>query len=118
MNSIPEKYRNDVSFIRDTAKQISSDFNIDGFEITFSGNDHKAFEEFKIQITPLITKIFQKDRIAFQSLLYRIDINEKEYNKALTKIDTKEFETDLAELIIRREFQKVITRRFFSETNK
>ena len=57
MNSIPEKYRNDLSIIRETAKQISRDFNINGFEIIFSGNTHHAFEEFKLQIKPLLTKI-------------------------------------------------------------
>jgi hypothetical protein len=118
MNSIPEKYRNDISIIRDTARQISRDFNIEGIEITFSGNDQLAFEEFKMQITPLISKIFNHDRIAFQALLYRIDINEKDYKKALSKIDSKEFESELAELIIRREFQKILTKRYFSTDKK
>lgn len=114
MNSIPEKYRNDLSIIRETAKQISRDFNINGFEIIFSGNTHHAFEEFKLQIKPLLTKIFHSDRTAFQTLLYRIDVNEQDYKKTLLKIKSEEFENDLTELIIRREFQKVLTRKYFS----
>lgn len=45
MDLIPEKYRYDVEIIRGTAEQIIRDFNIDGFEIIFSGNPHNAFKE-------------------------------------------------------------------------
>jgi hypothetical protein len=114
MKSIPEKYRNDISIIRDTAKQISRDFNIDGFEVNFSGNETNAFEEFKQQITPVLMLIYRNDRFAFQNLLYRIDINEKDYKKLISTADSGNFESDLTELVIRREFQKVLTRKYFS----
>ena len=116
MNSIPEKYRNDISIIRETAKQISRDFNIDGFEVIFSGDDKNAFEEFKQQISPVLINIYKSDRHAFQSLLYRIDVNERDYKNVLS--NSNEFETELTELVIRREFQKVLTRKYFSSKEK
>ena len=116
MELIPEKYRYDLEIIRGTAEQIIRDFNIDGFEIIFSGNPHNAFEELKTQIGPVIKKQFTDDKSTFQSLLYRIDINEKDYKHALASLTSPEVEEKLSELIIRREFQKVITRKYFSDT--
>ena len=118
MESIPEKYRYDLEIIRETAEQIVRDFNIKEFEIIFSGNPHNAFVELKIQISPVIQRLFNADKSAFQSLLYRIDISEKDYNKMLSRIHSKEFEEELSELVIRREFQKVITRKYFSDKIK
>lgn len=116
MDLIPEKYRYDLEIIRGTAEQIIRDFNFGGFEIIFSGNPHNAFDELKTQIGPVIRKLFTDDRSSFQSLLYRIDISEKDYRQALASLTTSEVEEKLSELIIRREFQKVITRKYFTDT--
>lgn len=118
MELIPEKYRYDLEIVRKTAEQIVRDFNIKGFEIIFSGNSLNAFEELKAQITPVIGKLFSDDRASFQSLLYRIDISEKDYKQTLSLFPSEEFQKELSELVIRREFQKVITRKYFSDKSK
>ena len=118
MELIPEKYRYDLEIIRETADQIIRDFNIKEFEIIFSGNPNNAFDELKIQITPVIEKLFKADRSSFQSLLYRIDISERDYKQTLSQIHSKGFEVELSELVIRREFQKVITRKYFSDKSR
>jgi hypothetical protein len=114
MEEVPEKYRKDLAIIKDTAKQIKKDFNIEHFEIVFSGIEQLAFEELKIQLATLININYSNDKLAFQQLLYRVDIGEKEYKKCLLLRNSKDFENCISELIIRREFQKVLTRRFFS----
>jgi len=115
MDSIPEKYRHDLAIIRDTANQIIRDMNVDDFEITFSGNEQLAFDELKAQLKPVIGKIYKEDSHTFRLLLYRIDINEKDFKIALAESIGSSFEERIAELIIRREFQKVLTRKFFSD---
>jgi hypothetical protein len=114
-DSFPENYRYDIQIIRETAQQIVRDLNVDGFEIIFSGNLENAFVEIKTQLIPVISRIINADKSSFQALLYRIDINEKDYKRILSENDSKEFQGKLAELIIRREFQKVITRKYFSK---
>jgi hypothetical protein len=114
MENIPEKYRHDLAIIRDTAKQIVRDLNVD-FEFFFSGNEQMAFEELKTQLKPLVEKIYKGDRHSFSLLLYRIDINEKDYKKAISESNVSSFEERIAELIIRREFQKVLTKKYFSD---
>jgi hypothetical protein len=114
MDILPEKYRHDLAIIKETSDQIIRDLNVDGFEIIFSGNNLLAFDELKQQLSPIIRNLLKNDSFSFQGLLYRIDISEKDYKKALTEKLNGDFEEKISELIIRREFQKVLTRKYFS----
>lgn len=109
-----EKYRKDLEIVRLTADQIIKDFEIFGHEIKFSGNELTAYEELKNQIAPVLSSLYQKNTSAFQSLLYRIDISEKNFRELLNESSTTNFPKYLAEAVIQREFQKVLTRKYFS----
>jgi len=113
MKEIPEKYRNDLAIIRDTVNQINKDFNLEGFELKLSEIEQNTFDDLKIQLAPVIDQLFNKDKQEFNNLLYRVDIPEKDFRKLLKENQNK-FSEDLSEMIIRREFQKVLTKRFFS----
>jgi hypothetical protein len=108
-----EKYRHDFEIIRLTAAQIIKDFEIFGHEIKFSGNEFTAYDELKNQIAPLLFDLYKNKSSAFQSLLYRIDISEKKFSRLLDHSSSENFSEQLAEAIIQREFQKVLTRKFF-----
>ncbi len=114
MNHPIEKYRNDLEIIRLTAEQVIKDFEIFGQEIKFSGNELTAYEELKNQLAPLLLKLYQNNSSTFQSLLYRVDISEKKFRELLEQSTTGNFSAQLAEAVIQREFQKVLTRKFFS----
>jgi hypothetical protein len=118
MDEIPEKYRTDLAIIRETAEQINRDITVDNFCVVLTGSEATAFREIKDQLKPFLKKLFKKDKQVFQSMLYRIDISEKHYRKLLRETEIEQTADELAELIIRREFQKVLTRRFFSEKDK
>jgi hypothetical protein len=115
MDLSPEKYRHDLAIIRDTAAQIIRDFSIHGVEIQFSGNELTAWTELHNQITPVLAGMFAHNKSGFMALLYQIDVSERKFREALEEGGKDEFNSRLAELIIQREFQKVLTRRFFSE---
>src|ERR1700733_10905760 len=106
MNLNLEKYRHDLEIIRLTAEQVIKDFQIFGFEIAFSGNEYTAYEELRNQLMPLLLELYKDSRSTFQSLLYRIDISEKQWAKFL-QTASDDFSEKLAALIIEREFQKV-----------
>ena len=109
-----EKYRHDLEIIRLTSEQVIKDFQIHGHEIKFSGNEMAAYDELKNQIAPLLSELHQHQPSTFQSLLYRIDISEKKFRELLNESSKNNFSEKLAELVIQREFQKVLTRKFFS----
>jgi hypothetical protein len=113
LNKDIEKYRRDLEIIRLTASQVIKDFQIFGFEIVFSGNEYTAYDELKSQLTPLLFDLYNRDRGTFQSLLYRIDISEPQWKKLLQS-KSADFSDRMASMVIEREFQKVLTRKFFS----
>lgn len=112
-DDLPDNFRKDVLIIQETVNQIKKDFS--NIEILLSGNAELAFEEIKTQIIPVIKKLHLGDKQGFQSLLYRVDINEKNFRTMLSINSSNKFYDNMAEMIIRREFQKVITRRYFSD---
>jgi hypothetical protein len=109
-----EHYRRDLEIIRLTADQLIRDFQIFGKEINFSGNELTAYDELKNQVAPFLFELYQNQSTTFQALLYRIDISEKKFRVLLDESSKSNFAEKLAELVIQREFQKVLTKKYFS----
>jgi hypothetical protein len=112
---LPEEYRYDVQIIKETTEQIIRDFQNDQLKIIYSGDQREAFNELKKQLIPFISDLL-KNKTAFHALLYRVDISEREYRTALNSAPADLGREELiAELIIRREFKKILTRKYFSK---
>jgi hypothetical protein len=108
-----EKYRHDLEVVRDTANQVIKDFDIAGIEIGFSGDTSNAYAELKKQLFPALENLYKKNSTAFMALLYRIDIEERAVVKIKTETGGTGFFMQLAELILEREFNKVLTRKLY-----
>ena len=108
-------YLNRIDLLKETADQIIKDFQMSGFEITFSGNSDNAYKELFIQIYPHINELLGKNYEGFMNLLYRIDLDERlvlrksEENKHQ---NTAELITDL---IMKRELQKIVIRNYYKQ---
>ena len=114
MKEIPEKYRQDLAIVRETALQVIRDFEFLNIDIIFSGNERAAFDELMSQITPALIRLYKENPSHFQQLLYRIDIPEKQFRELLASENHVNFPKKIAEMLIRREFQKVLTRKYYS----
>lgn len=110
---LPEEYRHDQQIINETTAQIIRDFQNDDLKIIYSGDSRQAFDELKQQLIPFVRELM-KNSTALHALLYRVDISEKELRNALEDPISAREEI-IAELVIRREFKKVLTRKFFSK---
>ena len=106
---IPEKYREDEELIRLTIVQLKKDFGADFPELEFSGDKKLLFRELSMQLADALVKIKSKNAAIFKAILYRVDVSEKETAGLMGQKNS----LLLAELIIQREFKKVIIRRFF-----
>lgn len=115
MDLSPEKYLYDLEIIRETAFQVIRDFSIHKFEVTFSGNELTAYAELVSQLEPILNDMYKTNRNGFQALLYQIDISESSFRNLIQLSGTHEFSGKLAEMIVQREFQKVLTRKYFSK---
>jgi len=111
---IPEKYRGDEEMIRLTVEQIKKDFGNHLPDPVFSGQKEKLFDELALQISTALKDIYKSNPALFKVILYRVDVKESDIPAALGSASLQV----LSERIIQREFQKVLTRRFFSGGNQ
>ena len=112
-NTAIEKYRHDLEVIRNTALQVIKDFELLGIEITFSGNEHSAYEELKAQIIPALTNLYKEKYSTFNELLYRIDVNENKVQQILRNSSKENQAEELSKLVLEREFIKVLLKKLY-----
>lgn len=114
--SLPDfnNYLDSLELLDDTAKQIIKDFGIEGIDIRFSGDPDSAYIELFSQIEPHVLRLLWDDVRKLQQLLYRIDLSERQVTEALKGAPGKTPPAMLTDLIIKRELQKVVIRRFYS----
>jgi hypothetical protein len=113
----PEKYRHDLEVVRNTAGQVIKDFGMAGIKIEFSGNPETAYQELIAQVTPALEQLYKNNQTGFMALLYRIDVDESKVRNITRHFQGAEFFTQLTELVIEREFIKVLIRKLFSANN-
>jgi hypothetical protein len=111
-NNIQE-FLNKEDIIFETIQQIMKDFGMFGLEITFSGNISNAYTEIHEQLTHQVDGLFNTNLSKLYAVLYQVDISNKAIENAQNKMPEYSLIEVVANQIIIRELQKVLTRRYF-----
>jgi hypothetical protein len=106
-------YQQQLDLVKSTADQLIKDFEIFGFEIQFSGNNQLAYTELTSQVVPIIGKLINHDYERLLSLMYKIDLNEKEINIIISDFSKQETILEITHLILERELKKVVIKQYF-----
>jgi len=107
------RFLDSAAVVQETAEQIMKDFAMFGITITFSGNTAQAYRELHEQLVDQIRHLLANDYQRLLSVLYQVDITQREITQAgLDLPDYNEMEV-LAHQIIVRDLKKVLTRRYF-----
>lgn len=109
-----EKYSHRLDLLNETVEQIKKDFGESGFSIHFSGSTETAYSELIEQIIPFIHQLLQSNYSHLLQVLYKIDIPENLFQQAL-KDNAGKAPRKIAELIIKRELQKVVIRNYYKQ---
>ena len=119
---------NKEDIINETIAQIQKDFGMYSINIQFDGNTDTAYEQLMDGLTLEVKHLLANDKSKLQSILYRIDLSEKNIKKAfqLTLVNNNQspinnsnmsnFDNQqqvIAHEIIVRELKKVLTRNYF-----
>ncbi len=107
------RYEKNLDLLSQVVSQINKDFQLNGFEVEFSGQGETAYQELTEQITPVIEYLIEKQPDRFWNLLYSIDLSENKVKKALFGAEPDSIQ-QLTDLILKRELQKVVIRNFYS----
>ena len=123
--SLPEVTNNNVSslldraeLVRKTADQIIKDFGMFGVEITFSGDTLHAYDELHQQLIAQITKLVEHNYDLLLSILYQVDITNKEMVKAEQELPHYSHIELIAHQVIVRDLKKVLLRQYFKTKDK
>ncbi|MBK8848504.1 MAG: hypothetical protein IPO27_18970 [Bacteroidetes bacterium] len=112
-NSKIASYFNKVEIIQATANQIMKDFAMFGIDITYTGNVDTAYNELHEQLTRQIDKVIENSYSKLFSILYRIDVSEKELERAKIEMTNYNHSQIIAHQIIVRELKKVLVRMYY-----
>ena len=107
------QYLNSAAIVEETAQQIMKDFGLFGVTITFSGNTDRAYYELHEQLIEQISVLMERDFGRLLSVLYQVDISEKEIAKAELELPEYNQVEIIAHQIIVRDLKKVLTRHYF-----
>ena len=106
-------YLDKEEIVQETAEQIMKDFGMFGVEITFSGDTGNAYQELHQQLIDQVTLLLERNYDLLLSVLYQIDITDKEIAKAERELPEYNHIEILAHQIIVRDLKKVLLRRYF-----
>ncbi len=116
----PQVNNNNVSshfdraeIVIETAEQIMKDFGMFGVEIKFSGDTNHAYEELHQQLIEQITLLIERNYDLLLSVLYQVDITEREIAKAERELPHYNNVEIIAHQVIVRDLKKVLLRRYF-----
>jgi hypothetical protein len=102
-----------LDLLKEVVAQLNKDFQLNGFEVNFTGNEQNAYRELSDQLMPVIDYMLEYQTERFWSLLYGIDLNESKVREALFGEDVNTLQL-LTDLILKRELQKVVIRNHYA----
>ena len=110
-----DRSKKEEKFVLLTAEQVRKDFAMFGMEVQFSGNVNFVYTELFNQLLVFIDKLLSEDSEKLMSLLYQIDLSEKELSKKEPNIDFETIPEIITHKILERELKKVLLRAYFKE---
>ena len=110
-----DRSKKEERFVLLTAEQVRKDFAMFGMEVQFSGNIIFAYEELFKQLSFYIDKLLSEDSEKLMSLLYQIDLSEKELSKKDPNVEFETIPEIITHKILERELKKVLLREYFKE---
>ncbi len=105
-----EAYRHDLEVIRQAAALLQKDFSQFGIEVTFSGDARRAYAELRAGLLPHVNRLLREDPHMLQSLLYRIDVDERRFSNAVSG-DVEGAAERVTHLILEKELTKAVYRK-------
>ena len=109
------KARDNAALIKKAALQVAKDFAEFNIEIDVPDNLRMVYDELFEQVNQIISDLLDKTNSILQSLLYRIDLHEKDMRTAFSANTKHTRAIIISELILNRAMQKVMLREYFKQ---
>lgn len=113
-NLVLNNYLRDTAILKETLEQLEKDFFQSGIDQEFQSMAVLSFEKMCCSLSERLKLLNEKNGSQLQNLLYRIDISPKQISQYTKSHPQKDYELLLAELMLKRELQKVVLRKNYS----
>lgn len=110
-----DRSKREEKFVLLTAQQVKKDFAMFGMQVDFSGNVTFAYQELFEQLNVHIENLLNTNYEKLKSLLYQIDLGEKELAKTDPDLQFSSISELITHKILERELKKVLIRTYFKE---
>ncbi len=102
--------------VEDLINQIKKDLGMYGIDFLLPQDSIISYSELLKSLVPNIELLFKEDKNRLFSILYRVDISEKDLESAGKELpDYNQIEI-VAHQIIKRELKKVLIRKYYKQT--
>lgn len=101
--------------VYETISLLIKDFEQFDINIKFSGNFNSAYQEIMKQLIPQMELLLNNQYQTMLNLLYKIDVSENKIKKLHKQNPQIKYSELLSHLILEREWQKALTRRYFKD---
>ncbi|MFN8354374.1 MAG: hypothetical protein U0Y10_08010 [Spirosomataceae bacterium] len=108
-----QNYLNTPELLRDLLEQLVKDFKMANLTLSLDLSMAYSFDQLQAKVEETLRQQATTPR-SVQAVLYRVDLSEGQLKKRLNS-DAKM--TQLAELIIKRELQKVVIRHWYRKVD-
>ncbi len=108
-----EKYYDNAAMLLQTLQQIEKDFAMCGVDLELNIPEKISYRELFDLIADRLLLLMKSNNEKLNNLLYRVDLSMEQIKKHSNQSTDKPFNEILAELIIKRELQKVVLRNFY-----
>jgi len=100
--------------LQSVISQVNKDFGSSDITLVWRANRDNPFEDFVSQTQSVVEHLLLHDKSYLKSALYRMDVFESKLRMAWT-LDHNDQVKRLAELILDRALQKVLTRKLYQQ---
>ena len=104
--------------VKDTINLLIKDFSMFGINISFSGNFNSAYDEIMKQLVPQMDFFLNNHHESLLAILYKIEVSENKIKKMHDQNPYIKYSKLLAHLILEREWQKALTRKYYNDKEK
>lgn len=110
-----EQSKKEEKYVLLTAEQVRKDFAMFGLDVEFSGQTAFVYQELFAQLEKHIAFLLERNYEKLMSLLYQIDLGQKELQKAGQVNPYSTVAELITHMILERELKKVLTRAYFKQ---
>ncbi|MCP9770959.1 hypothetical protein EGI22_23895 [Lacihabitans sp. LS3-19] len=112
-NANLESFLDKQEIVKALIAQISKDLGMYGIELHFEENAKTTYQILHNELVSKIENLFKNDSSRLFSILYRVDISEKDLALAGIELPDYNHTEIVAHQIIKRELKKVLIRKYY-----